>query len=228
MTQLFNRIVWSALTSRQQGFARSNSQAVRFDPEISPFAASKNNSPDALQALADLIGPGDDYVYLLQKETISLPPGLEAEFSALGVLMTEQAPSTPQSDGPDIRPLVASDIPEMVALAELTKPGPFKHRTPELGTFWGVKIDGRLAAMAGTRLNLNGFTEVSGICTHPDFQGRGLATSLSRHVASEIRELGDTPFLHAFADNHGAIALYRKLGFEIWSEVNVAKVRRRT
>ncbi|MEM9629960.1 MAG: GNAT family N-acetyltransferase [Pseudomonadota bacterium] len=227
MSQLFNRIVWSALTSRQEKFAQCNPLAVRFDPQISPFAASKDNSPEALQALADLIGPSDDYVYLLQKEAISLPSAVEAEFSALGVLMTEKTPSMPRRHGPDICPLLSSDVPDMVALADLTKPGPFKHRTPELGTFWGVKIDGRLAAMAGTRLNLDGFTEVSGICTHPDFQGRGLATSLSRHVASEIRARGDTPFLHAFADNHGAIALYQKLGFEIWSEVNVAKVRRR-
>jgi predicted GNAT family acetyltransferase len=81
--------------------------------------------------------------------------------------------------------------------------------------------------MAGTRLNLTGFTEISGICTHPDFRGLGLASSLSLHVAATIRARGDTPFLHAYADNHGAIALYRKLGFEVWREVNVAVVRHR-
>ncbi|POF34863.1 GNAT family N-acetyltransferase [Roseibium marinum] len=227
MTQTFNRTVWSALTTRQSAFSRGGDLAKRFDPAVSPFAAAKDNSRPALEALADLIDPGEDRVYLLQAEDIALPDALEAEVTALGVLMTERRAGPDAGVDAGIIALTASDISEMVALAELTKPGPFTARTPELGRFWGVKHDGRLAAMAGTRLNVTGFTEVSGICTHPDFRGRGLASTLSRHVADEIRARGDTPFLHAYADNHGAIALYRKLGFEILSEVNVAVVRRR-
>lgn len=115
----------------------------------------------------------------------------------------------------------------MVALAELTRPGPFTSRTPELGPFWGIRHDGRLAAMAGTRLNLDGYREISGICTYPDFRGQGLAKAQTVHVAANIRAKGDTPFLHAYADNHGAIALYRKLSFDIWSEVSVAVVRQK-
>ncbi|KZM51471.1 GNAT family N-acetyltransferase [Labrenzia sp. OB1] len=227
MTQIFNRSVWSALTTRQSAFSRGGDLAKRFDPAVSPFAASKDNSHQALEALADLIAPGEDHVYLLQAEDIALPDALDAEVAARGVLMTERR-SGPDAETQDrIVPLTANDIPEMVALADLTKPGPFTARTPELGRFWGVKHEGRLAAMAGTRLNVSGFTEVSGICTHPDFRGRGLASKLSRHVAAEIRARGDTPFLHAYADNHGAITLYRKLGFEILREVNVAVVRRR-
>ncbi|MCV0427315.1 MAG: GNAT family N-acetyltransferase [Roseibium sp.] len=226
MSQFFNRIVWSALTTRQDRFSLGTRLAKRFDPAVSPFAVSMDNSPSALDALADLIAPENDYALLLQAENILLPDKLVAEISTKGVLMTEEKPSPKGSGDVTIEILTDNDIPDMVALANLTKPGPFQHRTPELGTFWGVKLDGRLAAMAGTRLDLPGYTEVSGICTHPDFQGRGLATALSLHVATTIREKGDTPFLHAYADNHGAIALYRKLGFEIWSEVNVAKVRR--
>ena len=226
MSELFNRIVWSALTTRQDRFSRGDGLALRFDPGVSPFAVSKDNSEDALEALAALIKSDDDHALLLQAEEIALPDSLEAEVTARGVLMTEQNASPARSGNVRIEQLAAGDVPEMVALATLTKPGPFLHRTPELGTFWGVKLEGRLAAMAGTRLDLPGFTEVSGICTHPDFQGLGLATALSLHVAARIREKGDTPFLHAYADNQGAIALYRKLGFDIWSEINVAKVRR--
>lgn len=225
--QLLDRVVWSALTSRQQQFASIDALARRFDPAVSPFAAAKDNSPEALEDLARLIRPGDDQVYLLQADEIALPDELEAEVTADGVLMSDVRPVAARKPAEGIVPLGTADIADMVALAELTRPGPFTARTPELGTFWGVRRGGRLAAMAGTRLNLTGFTEVSGICTHPDFQGQGLASALTLHVTAEIRGRGDTPFLHAYADNHGAIALYRKLGFEIQRQVNVAVVRRR-
>ncbi|WP_299479960.1 GNAT family N-acetyltransferase [uncultured Roseibium sp.] len=228
MNDRLNRVVWSALSSRQSRISKGGSLARRFDPEISPFAASKDNSAAALNALAALIGRNETPVFLLQAEQILLPDTLVAEKTALGVLMTERIAKTAKSHEFEISVLSDDDVPEMLALAELTKPGPFTSRTPELGTFLGVKLDGRLAAMGGTRLNLEGYTEISGLCTHPDYQGRGLASALTLQIAADIRGRGDTPFLHAYADNHGAIALYRNLGFEIWSEVNVAVVSRKS
>ncbi len=226
-SQILERVVWSALTSRQAEFSLGNASARRFHPDVSPFAATRDNSPEALSELARLIGHGDDRAYLMQAAEISLPDTLEAEKTALGVMMVQktaireaQAPATPVQ-------LTAQSIPEMVALAELTKPGPFTVRTPELGLFWGVYVEERLAAMAGTRLNLDGYREVSGICTHPDFRGRGLAKTLTLHVATYIRAQGDIPILHSYADNHAAIGLYRRLGFDIASEVNVAVVKSR-
>lgn len=103
----------------------------------------------------------------------------------------------------------------MLALALLTKPGPFRSRTRELGPFIGVKQDGKLVAMAGRRLRVDGFTELSGVCTHPDHRGQGYAGGLSRAVVGEILATGDNAFLHAFAEHNATIAFYRSLGFEI-------------
>jgi predicted GNAT family acetyltransferase len=106
-----------------------------------------------------------------------------------------------------------TDADEMRALADLTKPGPFAERTHELGEFFGVRRNGRLIAMTGERMKLSGFAEVSGVCTHPDHRGMGYAAALIARVAQAILYRGETPFLHAFADNQGAIKLYERLGF---------------
>lgn len=113
------------------------------------------------------------------------------------------------------------DAPEMLALATLTEPGPFFANTHRLGGFIGIREGSRLVAMAGERMKLPGYTEVSGVCTHPDFRGRGYAGRLMRIVAARIIAQGDRPFLHAYADNQGAIALYETLGFRPRSEMTV-------
>ena len=105
-------------------------------------------------------------------------------------------------------------LPPMLALAALTKPGPFRSKTRELGPFVGIKRDGELVAMAGRRLRVDGFTELSGVCTHPDHRGKGYAAALSRIVVSEILATGEAAFLHAFADHEATIAFYRGLGFQ--------------
>jgi predicted GNAT family acetyltransferase len=108
----------------------------------------------------------------------------------------------------------------------LTKPGPFTLQAQALGTFWGVKSDRRLIAMAGERLKQPGFTELSGVCTHPDFRGRGLGRTLSVFVANQIAARGETPYLHSYATNAEAIALYESIGFRIRTTLNVVVARR--
>ncbi|HZW15484.1 MAG TPA: GNAT family N-acetyltransferase, partial [Brevundimonas sp.] len=116
-------------------------------------------------------------------------------------------------------PLGESDAAEMLALATLTVPGPFFEKTHRLGDFVGVKVDGRLIAMAGERMKPEGFTEVSGVCTHPDHRGRGYAGALMRVVTGRILERGEQAFLHAYAVNTAAIALYATLGFRVRAPV---------
>jgi predicted GNAT family acetyltransferase len=132
----------------------------------------------------------------------------------------------PAGDDHQIVPLGEADAPEMLALATLTNPGPFREQTRLMGDFFGVRREGRLAAMAGQRLRPPGHVELSGVCTHPDFRGHGLATRLSAHVTRAIIAGGKTPFLHAWKDNAGAIALYEKLGYRIRREMNVAVFER--
>jgi predicted GNAT family acetyltransferase len=164
-------------------------------------------------------------VYLLQVPPIAVPPGLEAVKAAQGVQMLATRPLQATDDGMQV--LGDADAAEMLALATLTEPGPFLARTHTMGRFIGVRIGGRLAAMAGERMRFPGYVEVSGVCTHPDFRGRGLARRLSAAVAADIQRRGEQPFLHAWATNTAAIALYESLGFKVRTEVNVAVLRRR-
>ena len=121
--------------------------------------------------------------------------------------------------GLDWRELDEADAPDMLALALLTRPGPFRARTHRLGRFIGVREEGRLIAMAGERMRMPGYAEVSGVCTHPDFRGRGLAGRLMRQVMQTMQARGETPFLHAYASHENTIALYRTLGFEVRAEL---------
>ena len=218
-----DRPIWHALSGRQAAFAVGQGTALRFRPDVSPFAACADDDPGSLAALARLMVPGERLV-LVQRAAVALPPGTERVDGGMCVQMVARSfRASPPPDG--VVPLGDGDAAEMLALAKLTKPGPFRARTCELSQFWGVKdAQGRLLAMAGERLRLPGMSEVSGVCTHPDARGRGYARLLSAHVASEIVRRGETPFLHAWADNCAAIGLYQALGFELHGEVEAVVV----
>jgi predicted GNAT family acetyltransferase len=133
---------------------------------------------------------------------------------------------TPGDAAFPLLPLGEQDAGEMLALASLTEPGPFFARTHRLGGFVGVKQGGKLVAMAGERMKPPGYTEVSGVCTHPDYRGRGYAAGLMRVVGRAILARGDLPFLHVYASNTGAIALYHGLGFTLRRTMMMTVLRR--
>ena len=216
------RVVWNSLSGRHARFAIGTDRAKRFNPDISPFAATGDDSSESLQDLASLLSGPQDEIFLLQVRPIALPDTMELRMKADGLLLVREHNAPDVSHDHVIQDLGPADAEEMLDLALLTKPGPFKLRTRELGRFIGVRIDGRLAAMAGERMSLEGYTEVSGVCTHPDFRGKGLAAALSDEVSRRIAARGDTPFLHSYASNEGALKLYHKLGFEVRHRVNVA------
>jgi DNA-binding MarR family transcriptional regulator/ribosomal protein S18 acetylase RimI-like enzyme len=219
-----DRPFWSALTSSQARLSLGGALARRYAPGLIPFVASGKDDPESLEAMVSLM-EGGETLYVVQHDTVPDILGTERIASARVVQMLCEQPIEP-ADAQGIQRLNESDADEMLVLATLTKPGPFCRRAGELGEFWGVKIDGRLAGMAGTRMVLPGYTELSGVCTHPDFQGHGLGRRLSVFVARRFIEQGGVPFLHAFDTNLRAIGLYESIGFRIRTTLNVAIVRR--
>jgi len=222
---MLDRPIWAALGTRHLHLSVGNALARRYAPDVNLFASARDDTPAALTALTDLVQPGER-VFILQVPDIVVPGGLVPLKSARGVQMaaTRSMGSVQPDDG--IVELTDADAPEMLALATLTEPGPFLTRTHTMGTFRGIRIEGRLAAMAGERFRFPGHTEVSGVCTHPDYRGRGLARRLSAAVAAHIESRGELPFLHAWKTNRAAISLYESLGFEIRAEVDVKVVGR--
>ena len=211
MDHPLNRAIWTSLTTRQANLAQSAGDIRRYHPDFAPFAATADASASSLANLAELVLPGGNIV-LQQAEPIAAPRGLTISRSALTVQMVaERIEGDPTIF--QFEELGEADALEMRELAALTKPGPFSARTHELGRFVGVRHDGRLVAMAGERMKAGPFTEVSGVCTHPDHRGHGYAAGLMREVGRGILERGEAPFLHAFAVNVGAIGLYERLGF---------------
>ncbi|MDP3650046.1 MAG: GNAT family N-acetyltransferase [Rhodoferax sp.] len=217
-----DRPVWASLRY-QSDWSLGDERARRFRPDINRFAATPDESAKNLGALAKLVQPGEDSVYLLQVPPIAVPPGMQATKVAQGVQMVATRPLQ-ADDGAQL--LGDADVAEMLSLATLTQPGPFLARTHTMGRFVGLRVNGRLVAMAGERMRFPGHVEVSGVCTHPDFRGRGLAGRLSAAVTADIQRRGERPFLHAWTTNTAAIALYEKLGFEVRIEVNVAVLQR--
>ncbi|WP_217578839.1 GNAT family N-acetyltransferase [Mesorhizobium sp. GbtcB19] len=224
MNHVLDRPIWSALTTRHEVFAQGGDRARRYRPSIVPFAATAADDADSLRALAGLLPPRETAI-LVQTDEVALPAEISAISTASLVQMVAQQPTPAVSDG-RIRQLTKDDAAEMLALASVTKPGPFTLEALSLGEFWGIDIDGRLAAMAGERMKQPGYSEVSGVCTHPDFRGGGLARLLSLFVAGRIAARGEVPYLHAYDSNAAAITLYERIGFRLRTTLNMAVVQR--
>jgi hypothetical protein len=199
--------------------------AVRYPSDIEPFGATPANTPEQLLALGALT-PMDGCVALVEPFKVTPPPGLIAMIEEPVHQMIAARIQEPEHT-PEMIPLSDADAAEMRALAELTQPGPFYARTHELGDFVGVRENGKLIAMAGERMRVPGFTEISAVCTHPDARGRGLAAKLMRGVAAKIVARGEQLFLHVYPHNKGAISVYEKLGFRHRATVHLTVLRHR-
>ena len=220
--------IWNSLCTEHSSFAEANERARRYPAAIGPLSGFACQSAENYAALRELAGPGG-VVVLFCTEAPAPPPGWTMVRGGLLTQMACERPVGAAADvlmrGEELRPLTTADVPEMVALAELTEPGPFRQRTIELGGFFGIIEGGRLVAMAGERLHLPEYVEVSAVCTHPDARGRGYARLLIGTVMEEIRQRGKTPILHSFADNFPAIRVYESLGFTERRTLELAVLR---
>lgn len=211
---LLDRPIWNALSTRQRDRALGEPPALRFAPSYGPLTGVADHSPESLAALARL-SDAPDGLWLLEARAVPAPPGMIVSHSAECVQMIADGPVAAPDPAFAFVDLTEDDAPEMLALATLTRPGPFAEATHRLGAFIGVRQDGVLIAMAGERTRPVGFTEISGVCTHPDHRGRGLAGALIKIGLQRIKARGETPFLHSYASNAAAIGLYESLGFRV-------------
>jgi len=211
-----DNVIWQALTTRQNQFAQSFGEARRFVPEVGPLAAFVESNEKGYESLAGLVGSKGTIAVFLDFPYEPRPGWSVAAGAPLSQMVQKNGGTrdpAPATSMPSIVELGDADSVEMVALAALTKPGPFGSRTHELGSYFGIRQEGKIVAMAGERMKVPGHTEVSAVCTHPDHTGHGYAAALMSHVMQGIRSRGEVPYLHVRGDNLRAIEIYKRLGF---------------
>jgi ribosomal protein S18 acetylase RimI-like enzyme len=214
--QALDNPIWTALTTKQATLAHSSALARRFPPEMALLGALAANTAMAFESLAQLIQRDPVTLYFLT------PPNLAAGWETVRAVELHQmvqgnaavSPAAQNNSGPEVMELTTADLPEMSELYAATRPGrTLCQRIQKLGTFLGVRDDGKLVAMGGLRLHIAGHREITTVATRPEFEGRGYGTAIMRALVERIRMRGETPFLTVRTENSRAIQTYRKLGF---------------
>ena len=224
MSHPLDRPIWTALTTRQQDLAEGRALARRYPTEIAPFADIADTSPQSFAALSAMM-LGSEIAVLFTPDPVTAPDEFKVLLAETGEQMTG-TPAEVLARDVEMVTLGAQDVPDMMALTAVTKPGPFSVRTHELGTFLGIRIDGQLAAMIGERMKPADYTEITAVCVHPSHRGRGYGQMLLSAIARQIVARGEIPFLHVFSNNHSAIALYRRQGMEIRRRLHVTVLQK--
>lgn len=221
---LFLNPVWHALHGPHRHLAVAAGAACRYPADVSPFAAVAAPSAAALEQLRSLLDPQES-TWIVDYGPLEIA-GLSAVGALECVQMVLPRDVTPREPTVQILALSSADAPDMLALTDLTFPGFFRKNTPRMGSYVGVRVDGELVAMGGERLRLDGYPELSGICTHPAHRGKGFASNIIRHLARRHRREGVVSWLHVGAANISAIELYIELGFERVRNIVLRRVLR--
>lgn len=224
--------MWAALSGRQQAFSLGSARVRRYQPDVAPFLAVADAAVDVEPEIGELVARGES-MYVVGVGPPGWPPDWRvlATGSILQMMcarlptLAESSPAAASSTAPWV-PLTVRDRPAMLALTAQVYPEFFRERTDELGRYIGIWQGDTLAAMAGERLETEGHVEISAVCTHPDFLGRGYAAQLMTVLANEIAARGATPFLHVGDHNQRAIDLYVRLGFVERARLGLWKVQR--
>jgi len=212
MFESLDNPIWFALTTEHRTLARSHGRARRYPPDVSPLAALLHPTNDAFADLRQLVSPGE-HVALFTANALDVPSEWQVDRSRWIDQMICEVSLVP----PPVVPLSlgTTDVPEMLELTAATEPGPFLPKTIQMGSYFGIRAsDGRLVAMAGERLQTTAFTEISAVCTHPEFRGLGYARTLTTFAAARILAAGKIPFLHVKSEN-GAKVVYQEIGLRV-------------
>jgi ribosomal protein S18 acetylase RimI-like enzyme len=200
---------YAALTTRQAELAEVRGRVRRYPPDVAPFLAMPPDpTAEDWRDAAELIGPGG-FAGIVHDGP---PPDGWSAARRFGVTQMIASDATGEPD-PEAVVLAAADVPEILELVAATEPGPYLERTILLGTYLGLRREGVLVTMAGERMHLDGWTEISAVCTLPAFRGHRFAFRLVNDLIARIRARGERPFLHVMTSNAPAIALYDALGF---------------
>jgi ribosomal protein S18 acetylase RimI-like enzyme len=218
--------VYNALSTGDSSLAFGNDRVKYFDERVSPFVGIANDYKQGFEELFHLLPSGRKALHATA-QFINEPEGWQLINEITGLQFVLDSVPNPGKSFEMPVPLKKEHIDEMVQLATLTKPGPFAERTIDFGNYYGIFRDGRLAAMAGQRLHVTPYTEVSAVCTHPDYKGRGFAAALIQHQIGLISKEGKIPYLHVREDNTRAIALYERLQFKVSRSMNFYFLKRR-
>jgi predicted GNAT family acetyltransferase len=216
--------IWTALTTTQQALAEGDGRARRYPTLVTPFADMPKMSAGNFAALSALMAP-QDIAVLFTPDAVQPPGDFKVMLAETGEQMTGTPVETSANDI-EIVTLGVDDVPAMIELTSLTKPGPFSTRTHELGTFLGIRAEGQLVAMAGERMKPAQYTEMTAVCVHPSHRGRGYGQILLSAISRQIVSRGEIPFLHVFSSNHSAIALYRRQGMDIRRRFHVTVLKK--
>lgn len=219
MAHILDNPVWNALESGNANLANGNNYAKYLDSDVSPFVALRDFDATCFENLYELL-PHRDINILACTQPIDMPPHWEVVAMAHGYQMVyTRRPDELQRSYLPLADLSALHVNNMMALTDLTNPGPFAQRTLAFGHYQGVWHNNQLVAMAGQRMQPYNYAEISAVCTHPEYAGKGYARELITSQIIRMQAANLTPFLHVRNNNERAVKLYKQLGFEFRTDI---------
>lgn len=228
MNHVLDNMIWNAIATGNRHIAEANGTVGCYRPDIAPFAGMKEINKESFDQLHSFIPGGRSVaVSYLDKPLLDETKWTtRQQMECFQMVYEYPVDSFTTAESSLIVPLTEEHVPQMLELTKLTKPGPFFEKTILFGNYFGIFMDGRLAAMTGQRMNPVPYMEVSAVCSHPDFRGRGYPRALMLHVMKGILDQSFIPFLHVLTSNTAAIRLYETIGFRVRTQLNIDVIRK--